>query len=418
MIGRRLAPISRIALVLLCLATACGFPRPADVESALCVPNRSSCVSTNEVEHCGPDGLPASTEACAAACVTEPTPHCGYLEPRYLPDVCDAIASTATFTVTNSATLDTTLDNSCTGGVSSQEDAAEICVVRYRSIHISTSGTLTVFGSRALALVADDSLLIEGTLDAGANDAANGPGGGFVLSGEKSGTVGGGGAGFATPGAAGGSANLDGGGGQGGDRATDPAIVTVLIGGTRPVRTVGIGAPISGGGGGAVTMIACRGQVSVSGLIDAGGGGGGGGRPGITSGLSFAGTGGGAGGNIVLQGLSISVTGQVFANGGGGGAGWLEGGPLGRVGDDGARSASTPAPGGIPTSGEGAGGTGGIQGIAPAVGRRPTAANALPGGGGGSVGFLQTYTPMGVLPMLNPVALSPSFGMNRSVKTR
>src|SRR5262249_56522393 len=111
----------------------------------------------------------------------------------------------------------------------------------------------------------------------------------------------------------GGSATQDGQGGRGGSIATDPSLLTVLVGGTRSSRIGGATAPQTGGGGGAATLIACRGQVSVSGLIDAGGGGGSGGKGGVTAGQFFAGTGGGAGGNVVLQGLSITVTGQLFA---------------------------------------------------------------------------------------------------------
>lgn len=94
---------------------------------------------------------------------------------------------------------------------------------------------------------------------------------------------------------------------------------------TRGVITRSTRGSIRGGGlvvhGGAVTLIACRGQILVSGTIDAGGGGGGG-RSGVSLGEMYGGGGGGAGGNVVLQGMEITVTEQVFANGGGGGAGY------------------------------------------------------------------------------------------------
>ena len=41
-----------------------------------------------------------------------------------------------------------------------------------------------------------------------------------------------------------------------------------------------------------------------------------------------------------------------------------------------------------------------------------------PGGGGGSTGFFQTYTPTGVSPVLTPIAASPPFETNRNVPTR
>ncbi len=325
-----------------CLAAACGFPRPADVPdrgacianefiacegSTLqtcnaagdgtttqdcgasgcnadakrcnqCVPNSDSCgAAPNEIDHCGPDGLPAGQDACQLGCVAAPSPHCAYLEPRYLPDICDKVAALPNFTVDNIASFDTALDTNCNGGVLNQDGGPAICVVRYGSIAITSTGTLTVSGVRALALVADSDITVAGVLDVGGKGSAIGPGGGTVRSGaDESSSAGGGGAGFATVGGAGGSLTADGGGGLGGGQATDPSLVTVLIGGTTP----NLGFPLSnpprpGGGGGAATLIACRGVVSVSGTIDAGGGGGSGGGGGLTAGAKFSGTGGGSG---------------------------------------------------------------------------------------------------------------------------
>ncbi len=453
-----------------CLAAACGFPRPADVPepgacianefvacegSTLqtcnaagdatttqdcsaagcnagakrcnqCTPNSDSCgTRMNEIDHCGSDGLPASPETCQLGCVATPSPHCAYLEPRYLPDVCDTAATMPSFTVDDIANFDTSLDNNCNGGVVNQDGGPAICVVRYSSIDITTTGNLTVSGVRALALVADSAITIAGVLDVGGKGSANGPGGGTVRSGAEAGSsAGGGGAGFATMGAAGGSTTADGGGGLGGGQATDPSLVTVLIGGTGPNRGLpSTLPPLPGGGGGAATLIACRGVVSVTGTIDAGGGGGSGGGGGLTAQSKFSGTGGGSGGNVALQGLSIVVTGNVFANGGGGGAGEFR--PTqgtvqaGFAGSDGTRSATESAPGGTPPGTAGAGGIGGRQGAGPGVGLHPSdATTGLPGGGGGSVGFFETYTPSGVTPQLTPSAASPTFSPNKQIKTR
>jgi len=456
--------ISLRVLLLLCLASACGFPRPADVLSDgeiactanqfvacdgtvlytcnatgdgtttqdcgasgcnadakrcnQCTPNADSCgVGPNELDHCGPDGLPAGSDTCALACTAAPTPHCPYLEPRYLPDVCDAVATMSDFTVSNAANFDTGLDSGCNGGVIRQDGGPEICIVRYASIHITSTGTLIARGARALALVADNALRIEGVLDVSGHLAGFGPGGSTVTSGDAAGSNGGGGAGFATAGGAGGSPTTDGGGGLAGGKATDPSLVTVLVGGTRPTPGPNIG-PIVGEGGGAATLIACRGAVLITGTIDAGGTGGGGGKSGLIAGSVFAGAGGGSGGNVVLQGVSIVVTGQVFANGGGGGAGATAQAQQGPAGTDGTRSATEAATGGAATGGGGAGGAGGRQGASPTVGLHPTSAGATPGGGGGSMGFFQTYTPMDVLPTLTPSAASPTFGTNKRIQTR
>jgi hypothetical protein len=137
----------------------------------------------------------------------------------------------------------------------------------------------------------------------------------------------------------------------------------------------------------------------------------------------FSGTGGGSGGNVVLQGLSIVVTGQVFANGGGGGAGEFVPAQgtkqAGFAGSNGTRSATESASGGTPPGTAGAGGTGGRQGAAPGIGFHPSDPNTgLPGGGGGSGGFFQTYAPSGVTPQLTPLVASPTFSPNKQIKTR
>lgn len=67
---------------------------------------------------------------------------------------------------------------------------------------------------------------------------------------------------------------------------------------------------------------------------------------------------------------------------------------------------------------EGSGGAGGVQGTDPKPGRAPAGFGPSPGGGGGSVGFFQTYTPMGVSPKLTPAAASPTFSSNKVIKTR
>src|SRR5262245_22500571 len=150
-----------------------------------CVPNAASCSTTgNALDHCGSDGLPGGQEACALGCVAGTAAHCAYLEPRYLRDVCDAVATLPDFTVTSLVTFDTGIDTSCTGGVVHQDAGRDICVVRYGSIRVTPSGTLGVLGSRALALVADSVLRIEGTLDISANGSRSGPGGSTEASGD------------------------------------------------------------------------------------------------------------------------------------------------------------------------------------------------------------------------------------------
>ncbi|HEU0035734.1 MAG TPA: hypothetical protein VFQ53_34215 [Kofleriaceae bacterium] len=347
------------------------------------------------------------------SCAASPEPHCPYLEPQYLPDVCDEVASTPELTISGAATMDSDLDANCTGGVIAQTGAPEICVVRYGRISITPGAELKVTGSRVIAFVSDEDLRIDGVLDVSADGRVNGPGGGFIKSGgEEASVKGGGGAGFKTAGAAGGDASADGGAANGGTKSIDPLLFAALLGGTRGNGMT----DNSGGGGGGATLISCRSKVSVTGTIDAGGGGG---RPGfLLVAVVVGGCGGGAGGNVVLQGMNVEVTGQLFANGGGGGAGRPAGVQSGNAGLDGSRSTGGGSGGLSQGAGDGAGGGGGGLTNAPQVGKRSTDPAASAGGGGGSTGFFQARTPSGVDAKITPAVASPAFEPGVDVPTR
>jgi hypothetical protein len=380
-----------------------------------CEPGTVRCGATG-IERCV-DGE-FMTEPCAAGCVETPTPRCAYLEPTYLPDVCDEPAVEAHLDL---GAFNTNVDSECNGGVVAQTDAPDICIVRYSTITIPDLGVgmaSLVRGDRVLALVADHFIDVVGILDVSADAATNGPGVPMTRTSGTPGssTQGNGGAGFATAGAAGGS-TTDGGGGSGGV-AVDIDMLEALVGGFRsPPRP--IESPPGGGGGGAATLIACRGTVTVSGTIDAGGGGGDGGRayspPPPSFAYSTGGAGGGSGGLVVLQGLGVTVTGKVFANGGAGGTGKPSNGSVGAPGSDGLRQvAAAPAP--LSNGDAGRGGAGGFGGGAPGVGIRQTGGTA--GGGGGSVGAFYVYTPDGVVPGVTPAEASPGFRPSRTTAVR
>ncbi len=378
-----------------------------------CEPNTQRCNGAT-LESCDSDGQ-IRTETCAASCVDGPLAHCAFLVPRYLPEIC-AIAATTDLVISSDTTLDSKLPANCNGGIVPQ-NAGEpgICVVRYRSIEVQ-AGKRLLFAktdsvnteTNVVALVADESLRIDGIVDVSATGQLNGAGGGYALSGGSNfPTVGGGGAGFITPGAPGGTTSTDGGTSNGGVASTSPSILNSLVGG-----------PHSGsaGGGGGLTLIACRGSVSISGAITAGGGGGNGG---IHSFLGDSGGGGGgAGGVVTLQGISVQVTGGLFANGGGGGNGKpVPNTATGGGGQDGLTSATPAHGGGTAFNGEGSGGDGGYT-FAPKQGLKSTLAGATPGGGGGSVGYLQAFTPAGTLPTLTPSSVSPAFSPSGTLQTR
>ena len=361
------------------------------------------------VETCGSDGHFAETETCLAECATTPTPHCSHISPRFLPDICDVPAPDASFNVNQSGQLDSSLDANCNGGVVTQSGAPSLCVMHYGAISIDAPATLSIIGDRSIAFVADDDMVVSGTVDLGAKQNTNGPGGGLTTSGGlPTDHGGGGGAGFATSGGAGASQTFDGGALNAGTATANPISYSALVGGPRS----------TGGGGGAAAFISCRGRMRVEGTVTSGGGGGLG-APRLFGG-ALGGFGGGAGGYVVFQALDVVVTGEVYANGGGGGAGANASPATGdQNGADGGPADTVPAAGGPPQTGAGAGGPGGIRSADPQGGKHPSnSASAVGGGGGGSVGFFQTYTPAGVTPTLTPSHASPGFQPNATIPTR
>lgn len=382
----------------------CADPTPLCSTDGICVEciDSSTCgdrVCDTAIHTCREC---TSDDECSTGFCSPATNTCapGTLTPRYLPTICDTPATTE---------LHITSDNQSVecSEIVPQSAGPSICVVRHTRITVAPSVTWRRTGGAALAVVADDEVTIDGILDVSASGTTSGPGGSFTSSGGNANNTeaaGGGGAGFKTAGGHGGTI-VDGGANNGGP-PRDAVSASELLAGARSGTDLMHG----GGGGGAVTLIACRGHVSVSGMIAANGGGGDGGAVLKFQEFGHGGWGGGSGGNVVLQGRRVTVTGQLFANGGGGGGG---GKPntsdtaVGDPGSDGLR-AETCAPGGR------MGGDGGCFGKLPKNGtkwRVVMGAQSQPsaGGGGGSVGYLQVYTPEGVAPTLTPSAVSPGF---------
>ena len=347
---------------------------------------------------CGATGcLPCNTSDCEK-----------HIIPKYLPAVCDQLTALPAVTISQDTMLDTSVASMCSAVVS-QPSGPEICVLRGSTVTIENAKTLRVVGSRVLALVADRDFAVHGVLDiSGDYYAPNGPGGGILKSGSGAGLAGGG-AGYRTVGGSGGADSGTGGSANGGAAGASPALVVSLLGGLQPMVSSSGGPP--GAAGGAATLISCRGAVSIDGIIDAGGGGGAGDYIDGPPLRYYSASGGGSGGTVVLQGMTVSVSGGVFANGGGGGGGGAAGGPIqqGLRGSDGLRSTSV-APGGPAQSGAAAGGYGGA--LFPAAnGERPsgTSCGNGCGAGGGSAGFLLTYSPAGRTPALGTAVVSPGF---------
>ena len=383
----------------MCIAVACT---PGEFET--CRGDRALTCNNNgdnyELVDCE-YGCSAEAKGCKAC----DTPDCEkHIIPKYLPTACNQLTSTGPLTISTSTTFDTTNALNCSSVVS-QVDGPDICVLRYSSIAIERNQTFRVTGSRAVAFVADRDVTLDGILDLSATfddtGTFSGPGGGL----RKSGTGNTGGAGHRTAGGAGGT-TVAGGAANGGAAQPHPGSMTVLHGGTQPEKLSN--GRVTGGGGGAFTAISCRGKVSVPGLIDVNGGGGG---RGLFLGSYLMPGGGGSGGTVVLQGMEVVVTGELYANGGGGGGG----GTAGNTSGTGGLRSTQPAPGGAGSGGNGAGGGGGSASAQATNGNGSPDGNG--GAGGGSTGFLLTYTPQGVTPMLTPFAVSPPFETNGTIPT-
>jgi hypothetical protein len=425
----------RLLLGLALLAAGCTKPNPASCADNHCSdPARPFCdvdgtiggepetciavsCTPNEFTECRGDAALTCNQAgnnydlleCEFGCGEmgcKTPPDCTTLDcmkhiiPKYLPTICDTLATDAALDITSDLMEST--QGGCTSVVA-QTSGPEICVRHYGTIAIEPNVVYRPYGSRAIALVADTDLLVKGVLDVSGNiDGA--PGGGLNQSGSPTAGAGGGGAGNRTAGGPGATTSLDGGGANQGPAEAHPDTRAALVGGNR--------SSAYNNGGGAATLISCRGRVSVSGAVRAGGAGGPSGY--FNAQFQYVqAVGGGAGGNVVVQGMAIDISGGLFSNGGGGGGAGdqLNGTTAGQPGQNSVAAAS----GGNSDGGGGIGGTGGALGLAPGAGKKGTSGG---GGGGGSTGFLLTYTPTGVTPTVATTAvISPALEANGTVPT-
>lgn len=277
----------------------------------------------------------------------------------------------------------------------SQSIGPEILIVSVGSITIPTGASLTVEGSRPVALVSAGEVVIEGLFWARAEGATAGPGGGLAsvcisgtgqdgeaqAAGGSEGGSGGGGGAFGTAGGSG--AIVDESGGTptpGGVVSGIPSIVP-LRGGCSGGAGGLAGGGAGGGGGGAIQLVSGASiEVGASGVIAAPGGGG----SGVND--SFAGGGGGgSGGALLLESHAITVHGFVTAHGGGGGAGARDD-TASDAGADGHTDDTVPAAGGNGSWGGGDGGNGATGGTPAQDGDWGSTRTGRPAGGGGGGG--------------------------------
>ena len=269
-------------------------------------------------------------------------------------------------------TLDDDTPYSLPASVITQAGAPEILVLKVRTFSIPSGSTVTVSGSRALAIVAHFDIYIAGTLD------VSGPRGGagrLLVSGCAGSYLNGasGGGGFV------GAGGLSSTGGDRGDGTQSP-LLTPLAGGCDG----GTGGLVIGGRGGGAAQLVSRTRILLAGtsLVNASGGGGYTGCQTVGC-TSYRATGGGAGGAISIEAPVVTIqAGAVVAGRGGNGAA-SNSGVIGVHGTPGTTAGSTNGPG-VSCSGCGTGGVGGTE--ATISGTNGTGTLPAIGGGGGGVG--------------------------------
>ncbi len=363
-------------------------------------------------------GLPCTREGQAGAisiaysttgdvllrCTMPSPPGSGTLMPSNLGDACSTAGTVDLVLNTGTTALDST-DQAACDSLALNSGGVPICVKKYRTVSISVGAILSLTGSRPLALVATDSVQIDGILNAGARRTVPGPGGGFFT-----GVPGSGGPGMG-PSSSGAGYGANGGAGKGSPSASgfpygSVDLIPLFAGSGGAPEGGGVDASPGGAGGGAIQLVSCGSLiVGSNGIINAGGGGG---SPGVG-----AGGGGGSGGAVLLEALNITISGIIAANGGGGGGGGGVTLPLGGFGQDGQASRSAlPSLGGV-SGGAGSGGDGGASSSPNGGDGTGTASGG--GGGGGAVGRIRVNVRPGTVPNLSGATISPAPSVGEAV---
>lgn len=329
-----------------------------------------------------PDAMPDGPPACVPGII----------------NLCVENAEARTLTVSDAMNFDTG-GGGCTK-VLTQQGGPDICLVFVNRIEITSTGTLTAFGPRALALAAKEQLIVDGRIDASARRDPMRTGAGSLADTaaacafatapepeEHGGAGGGAGGSYGTQGGAGGTGDLDmstpdDGNGAGGTPG-QAAAFSILRGGCPGQQGAqNSGAGRGGAGGGALYLSSPIIRINGTGSVLAAGAGG---THGDATNNGGGGGGGGSGGLIIMQGANVTVTGTLRATGGGGGQGGSNA-SLGEAGQDGAEPTGTNAAlGGDQQVNGGNGGNGGAS-------AGPTAGdddNFAGGGGGGGNGIIR-----------------------------
>lgn len=406
------------------LSAGCTFTRAGGPDLDLCAAPSTSCASDTVLRTCAAEGATAVETECAWGCVSAAaTARCGTLMPAggvitpldFDPaGLADIVLTDTTINTDDGEILGVRpRDPGVKNGIDFQKPG-NASVFRLKSLRIT--GTVLLAGRRAIAIVAQEAITLEGLVDGrgdpicanagkdagpggfdGGNAKSNaaGPGGG---AGTSAGDSGGGGGGH------GGTGGTGGGTGGAGGLAFGRAELSMLVGGGGGGGGGSGNASGTGGGGGAALQLASGTSITIAatGDINAGGCGGDQGDGG-----SDGGGGGGAGGTILLEAPRIVIAGRLAVNGGGGGT---------RLGFGGhATLGRTPAPGGIaPTTANGNGGPGGAG--ATLAGGMPVGGTF--GAGGGAVGRMRFHTREGTVTVEAGAVLSPALDDSPTTTTQ
>jgi hypothetical protein len=343
-----------------------------------CAPNAASC-SGSTLTTCRGDGSGMVTSPCMFGCNAAGTA-CQHLSLSNLPlTTCDAQATGGNDLVLSAGTMTINTDTDSRCIVVAQSGGPAICELRFYDVLVDTGTTLTVTGSRPLALVGTHYLTVNGTIDVGASGARSGPGASSTGNGTGVQRCGGG-AGFGAMGG-GGSNGVAPGGAAYGTQSLAPLLGGSVGGTTTSAECAAFGNPGAGGGAGGAIQLATCGTLTVGAMavIRASGGGGVAGFTWAPSSCWAGGGGGGSGGGVLIEGASVVVTsGAVLAANGGGGASGPGTPGLGANGSDGTLTTAQASGGSV--AGSGSGGSGGSASGA------ATAAADGGNGGGGAVG--------------------------------
>lgn len=385
--------------------------------SSVCMPNPSACIDDRHLKHdvgeptCA-DGVCIHEEqiedcgdvgCCEDGCCEPTLSNTGdYGVPR----------STGIITGPPSGEFDTdadcTLDailGECVPLDGTAGSEACVCFADTLIIH-----DLRVRGSRALVVMASDSIEVKGTLDVSAQGTSNGPGKGYVHD-EPSVN------GYAM----GGTYASRGGRDDGATLFGDASLAPLMAG----CQGQAVCTTTRGGGAGGALQLTALESISVTGTIAANGGGGEAGQQGDATCLD--GAGGGSGGGILIEAPQVEISGTVVAQGGAGGSGGSTDHPGYRGGDG--NLTPGPAQGGSRREDQtcalqgsilsGAGGQGASSGSeATAGGERESETTCVSstyagaGGGGGGLGYIRVNTRRGAQACLcgGDFSPSPSFG--------